>query len=144
MQRITPWKSYQHVATETASPGQLVLMLYDGTLRFLEQARRGLQADDPSERNQAVNNNLLRAQAILGELNASLDLKRGGELAATLRRLYEYFEGRLMESNLNKEESGIREVIERMTTLREAWATMLRGYNVGQGAEETAALCALG
>lgn len=126
MNRKQPWQSYQRIATQTAQPGQLVLMLYDGAIRFLNQARRGFQFEDPLEFNATINNNILRAQAILNELNLSLNMEVGGEFAANLRRLYNYMDDRLMESNLKKTEPGIIEVIERLTVLRDAWAEMLQ------------------
>jgi flagellar protein FliS len=122
-----PWQAYRQVATQTATPGQLVLMLYDGALRFLEQSLTGFAKDDPAEFHQTIGNNLLRAQQILHELNISLNLEAGGDVAANLRRLYEYLDRRLLESNIKKEEAGIKEVIARITVLRDAWAQMLSG-----------------
>jgi flagellar secretion chaperone FliS len=121
-----PWKSYRQVATQTAPPGQLVLMLYEGAIRFLEQARLGFTKEDPAEFNTTINNNILRAQEIILELNLSLNTTEGGELAATLRRLYEYMDWRLMQSNIKKEEEGLKDVIRRLTVLREAWTSMLQ------------------
>ena len=73
------------VATKTASPGQLVLMLYDGAIRFLEGTLRGFGLDDPAESNATINDNVQRAQAILDELNAALNMGAGGEFAEKLR-----------------------------------------------------------
>jgi flagellar protein FliS len=125
MNTMSPWKSYKQVATQTASPGQLILMLYDGAIRFLEQARRGFHHDDPLEYNLTINNNVQKAQAIITELNGALNIKDGGELALTLNRLYDYFDRRLMEANLRKDEEAIIEIINRLTILREAWQEML-------------------
>src|SRR5438093_12004078 len=96
------WQSYRQVATQTASPGQLVLLLYNGIIRFLEQARQGFSKDDPKEFNEAINNNVQRAQAIISEMNQSLNMAAGGEFAGRMRSLYEYFDGRLHASNLTK------------------------------------------
>jgi flagellar secretion chaperone FliS len=125
MNQFNPWKSYRQVATQTAPPGQLVLMLYDGAIRFLDRALTGFSKDDPAEFHQTINNNIQRTQDILHELDASLNLEAGGELAATLRRLYLYLDWRLMQSNLKKERGGIEESIRRLTVLRDAWAAML-------------------
>lgn len=125
MSFANPWKSYHKVATMTASPGQLVLMLYDGAIRFLERSLGGFGKEDPAEFNETIGNNILRAQEIINELNTSLNLELGGEVALNLRRLYTYLDRRLMESNLKKEPEGIKEVISRLTVLRDAWATML-------------------
>lgn len=120
-----PWKSYKLVSTQTASPGQLVLMLYDGAIRAAEAALAGFDQDDPLEMNLAVNNNILKAQEILAELNGALDLERGGELAQVLRRIYEYVDDRLQESNVRKTPAGVKEATTRLTTLRDAWREML-------------------
>ncbi len=137
-----PWLSYQQVATRTASPGQLVLMLYEGALKFLNRAKEGFTLEDPVEFNTAINNNILRAQEIIRELDFSLNLEQGGELGLQLHRLYDYFDRRLLEANLRKDPDGITEVIERMTVLRDAWATMLnqQGFN---GAAASAPMPAL-
>jgi flagellar secretion chaperone FliS len=127
MPAINPWKAYHQTATLTAPPGQIILMLYDGAVRFLERALHGFEQKDPALFNMAINNNLQRAHDIIRELDCSLNLEQGGELAATLHRLYEYFEGRIHASNLKKQPHGIQEVIEHLNVLRDAWATMLRG-----------------
>ena len=125
-QQTKAWQSYRQVATQTASPGQLVLQLYTGILRFLEQARLGFGMDDPKESMEAINNNLLRAQAIIQEMDQSLNLQEGGEFASRMRGLYNYFDRRLHESNMTKTDPGILEVIKHVTVLRDAWAEMLQ------------------
>lgn len=135
MNRVNPLRSYQQVSTQTATPGQLVLMLYDGAIRFLERAKTGFQYDDPLLFNKTINDNILRAQEIINELNASLNMEAGGEFAANMRRLYEYMDWRLMMSNFKKEESGITEIIGYLTTLRDAWAEMLKNYNQSETVE---------
>lgn len=126
MKPLNPWQSYRHVATRTASPGQLVLMLYEGAIRFLECAQTGFAMEDPSDCNTTINNNILRAQEIIRELDLSLNLTEGGELALQLRRLYDYFDRRLQESNLKKESAGVSEVIKQLSVLRDSWAAMLQ------------------
>jgi flagellar protein FliS len=64
---------------------------------------------------------------ILRELNGSLDLAAGGQLANTLRDLYAFFERHLIESNLKKSRQGIDEVIPMLKQLRDAWFQMLSG-----------------
>ncbi len=144
MSRANPWQSYRQVATQTASAGQLVLMLYDGAIQFLERALLGFKADDPLEFNQTINNNLLRAQEIVRELNASLDMQRGGELSGALRRLYDYMDHRLHEANRLKTEEGISEVIQRLTILRDSWSEMLRKNDVESAGPSKASLSATG
>lgn len=127
MPALNPWKSYHQTATLTAPPGQVILMLYDGALRFLERALSGFRCEDPAEFNMAVNNNLQRARDIIRELDCALDIERGGELALTLHRLYDYFDARIHASNIKKQRTGVEEVARHLNVLRDAWATMLRG-----------------
>jgi flagellar protein FliS len=119
------FRSYKIIAAQTAPPGQLVVMLHDGAIRFLERALAGFQHDDPKEFNETTNNNVLRAQEIISELDGSLDLAQGGELAATLRRLYNFMDNQLTHSNASKSPEGIRDALQRLSTLRDAWRGML-------------------
>ena len=125
----SPWNSYRQVALQTAAPGQIVLMLFEGAIRFLERAEGGFGMDDPAEANQTIHNNVQRTQEILHELNMALDIQSGGELAQTLRSLYEYMDRRLLESNLQKKSDGIVESRRHLSTLRDAWAEMLQSQS---------------
>ncbi len=120
-------RAYQTQSILTASPGQLVLLMYDGCLRFMAQARAGfaLPEDNP-RRIETIHTALLRAQAILSELRANLDMEAGGDIAANLDRLYDYHLRRLFECNLRKDEAPLIEVEGLVRTLRDAWAEMLR------------------
>lgn len=140
MRAVNPWKSYRQIATQTAPPGQLVLMLYEGALRALERALPGFGCDDPAEANMVIHNNLQRAQDIIRELNLSLNMEQGGECASTLRRLYDYFDRRLWESDLQKRPEGVEEVIRHVTVLRDAWATMLSNQGMATNAPTAPAL----
>jgi flagellar protein FliS len=122
-----PWQSYRQVATKTATPGQLVLMLFDGALRYLDKALVGFDLDDPLDSNLAINNNILKAQEIIRELNMSLNLEQGGEFATTMRRLYNYYDLQLSQSNLQKDPAGVQLVIRLLSVIRGAWAEMLTG-----------------
>jgi flagellar secretion chaperone FliS len=130
MNAANSWKSYRQIATQTAPPGQLILMLFDGALHSLERALTGFDHRDPREKNQTIHNNLQRAADIIRELNNSLNLDAGGKLAETLRNLYYYFDQRIVESNLQKHRAGVDEVIILLKELRDAWAAMLS--NQGQ------------
>jgi flagellar secretion chaperone FliS len=125
MNNFNPLKSYTQIAAQTASPGLLILMLFDRALRSLETALTGFEYTDPRQRNETIHNNLRRAVDIIRFLNNSLNLEQGGELANTLRRLYRYFEDRLVKSNLQKRREGVDEVMPQIRRLRDAWAEML-------------------
>jgi flagellar protein FliS len=133
MQATTYWKSYRQIATQTAPPGQLVLMLFDGALNSLERAMTGFELTDPKRKNETIHNNLQKAVDIIRVLNGSLNLTEGGKLAQTLRGLYNYFDQRIVESNLKKRREGITEVVTHMTELRNAWEKML----INRGVEGT-------
>jgi flagellar protein FliS len=132
MQTANRLKSYTQIAAQTAPPGALILMLFDRAIRSLETALAGFEYEDPRLKNETVHNNLRRAVDIIRLLNNSLNLEEGGELASTLRRLYFYFEERLLASNLKKNRDGVDEVIQHIRPLRDAWAEMLSK----QGQEE--------
>ncbi len=121
-------RAYQAQSILTASPGQLVLLMYDGALRFMAQARAGFALPpDDLHRIQTINTALLRAQAVLTELRANLDLSAGGDFARNLDRLYEYHLRRLQEANLRKDEAPLIEVESLVRSLRDGWAEMLHG-----------------
>lgn len=123
--RSNPWQSYRTVTAQTAPPEQLVLMLYDGAITYLEKGLTGFEFKDPRDFNETINNNVQRAQAIINEMNARLDLDRGGEVAVNFRRLYDYFHRRLQEGNFRKKKPPIEEVLKLLRELRETWAEML-------------------
>jgi flagellar protein FliS len=125
MRAANPWKSYRETATLTAPPGQIVLMLFEGAIRSLERSLPGFTNTEPAEANMIIHNNLQRAQDIIRELNGALNMEQGGEFASNMRRLYDYLERRIWESNLKKNATGVGEAIRHLTVLRDAWATML-------------------
>jgi flagellar secretion chaperone FliS len=134
MPTLNPCQSYRQITTLTASPGQIVLMLYDGALRSLERSLAGFDYTDPAEANMTIHNNIQRALDIIRELDGALNLDQGGEFAGTMRRLYDYFDRRLRESNIRKDPAGVKEIIQHLTELRDAWAAMLQNECATLGA----------
>jgi flagellar secretion chaperone FliS len=119
-------RAYQAQSILTASPGQLVLLMFDGALRFMAQARAAFaEPEDTPRRLEKINTALLRAQAILGELRSNLDFTSGGEVAVNLDRLYDYYLRRLFECNLRKSEIPLIEVEGLVRELRDGWAEMI-------------------
>lgn len=118
-------KSYRSVAVTTATPGQLVLMLFDGALRFLSTALHGFQLDGIGARNEQIHNNLLKTQNILRELQASLDMKAGGEFSQTMYALYDFMLDQLQKANLAKDPEPITTVERLLGEIRTSWAQML-------------------
>ena len=119
-------RAYRANSVLTASPGQLVLMLFDGALRSLDLAREACgRADDP-RRFELINAQLLKAQMIIAELQGTLNLEAGGEFARTMHQLYDYYQRRLIEANLHKQAAPIAEVERLLREVRNAWDEMLR------------------
>jgi flagellar protein FliS len=119
-------RAYQAQSVLTASPGRLILMLYDGALGFLGHARDALESKDESPRRiERIHTNLLKAQDIIAELRSCLNLETG-EYAANLDRLYEYYLRRLFQANLRKSVEPVIEVEGLLRQLREGWAEMLK------------------
>ncbi|MEO7414864.1 MAG: flagellar export chaperone FliS [Opitutaceae bacterium] len=129
-------RTYRANAVLTASPGQLVLMLYDGALKALGLAQQAFSEPAPEPRRiENINRHLLKAQAIITELQSGLNMDAGGEFALTMNRLYEYHNSRLFEANLRKEIAPIIEVERLLRELRDAWSEMLNQNQSGNPAE---------
>jgi flagellar secretion chaperone FliS len=115
-----PSDTYRQQSVMTASPGQLVVMLYDGALRFLGQAAAAMRADD----HLLADAKLRRAEAIVDELHATLDMERGGQIASRLEGIYVFCKRHLMEARVARDAGMIDKVSELLGELREAWATI--------------------
>lgn len=111
-------QAYHQTQIQSRSPLELVVMLYDGAIRHLGQAQRANAQNDPGARRDALS----RTLAIIGELQASLNLHEGREIAASLDGLYAYLTTRLLEVATRKDASAIDEAIHLLTPLRDAWA----------------------
>jgi flagellar protein FliS len=119
-------KTYRANAVLTASPGQLVLMLYDGALKAMAIAVDAFgRPEEDHQRIEVINHQLQKAQNILAELQNGLNLEAGGDFARTLYRLYDYHNRRLFEANLKKDVALVHEVEGLVRSLRDAWAEML-------------------
>jgi len=118
-------QAYRRNAVLSASPGQLILMLFDGALRFMNTAVSGFDEKHPVRRNETIHNNLVKTQAILSELRGSLDLEKGGEFAERMSTLYSFMRTQLRQANLQKDPAPIRVVIELLGAIRQSWAEML-------------------
>jgi flagellar protein FliS len=114
-------QQYTTRSTQTASPGQLVVMLYDGFLRFTAQARDAMERRDPGE----AGLKLSRAQAILSELRGSLDMSQG-PVAQNLASIYAWVLERMTAARLEQRVEELDEARRPMTELRSAWAQIAR------------------
>jgi len=109
--------AYQQTAVGTQSKGRLIVMLYDGAIKFMKLAITELEAGDYAAKGQYIG----RAQDILNELNIVLDMEAGGEVAQNLRKLYLFMNRRLSEANAKRDPQIIREVIGLMEELNQSW-----------------------
>ncbi len=118
---------YRSNSVLTATPGQLVLMMFDGALTAVAVARDAFSRPASDFRRfETINHQILKAQRILAELKATLKFDVGGEFAPLMERLYEYYIRRLREANITKQPEPLSEVEELLRQIRNAWAEMLR------------------
>ena len=113
----TGYQSYRQVDVETASQGKLIVMLFNGAIQRAEEAKRQLDKG----KIEGVHNNLVRAQEIIAELRGALDMKAGGDIAANLDRIYEYYQHLLIMGNLRKDARPIDECVSGMKSMRDTW-----------------------
>jgi flagellar protein FliS len=108
-------QSYRQNSVQTASPGQLILMLLDGALRFMNRAVQGFELVDAIQRNETVHVNLVKTQAIIDELQGSLNFEVGGDFPRT----------QLRTANVKKDAAPVHIVVELLGDIRGAWSAML-------------------
>lgn len=119
-------------------------MLYDGALRFMAAAELGFQEENFARKNEAVHNNIQRTQAIITELQATLNMEKGGEFSENLYRLYEFMQDQLNQANREKSLEKIKVVATFMQDIRDAWAQMLLQNSASQAAQSPSVAQGLG
>ncbi len=110
--------NYLENQVNTASPEQLMLMLYDGAVRFASLAIKAIENGTPDKRSYYIN----KTYAILSEFAATLDRSQDAGLADNLDGLYNYMQQRLMDANLNNDPAPVAEVKKMLADLRGTWA----------------------
>ncbi len=113
--------TYMQNKVLNASPEQILLMLYDGAILFLRQAKLALEEDKKFVKIEKIG----RAIAILTELSNTLDFENGGEFAENMDSLYWYMIRELTRANLNDDLARIVAVETMLVDLRESWATAI-------------------
>lgn len=116
MTNSSAYNTYKQTAVETASPEKLIVMLYDGAIKFTNQAQAAMREGKIEEANRA----LLKTQDIINELMGSLNFDTG-EIARNLYNLYDYFRQRLIQANLKKDTEALDEIIDFLTEMRDTW-----------------------
>lgn len=114
------YDTYKQNAIMTASPEELTLMLYNGLIKFMMVARKAIEEKDIPK----AHENIIRAQDILNEFKATLDMQY--EISHNLNQLYDYFLDRLFEANIKKDTAILDEVLRFVRELRDTWAQAMK------------------
>ena len=119
MATINPYQAYQQNSVMTASPQELTLMLYNGSLKFMKLAKKAMGENDFQEKN----TNIIKAQNITQELRVTLD--SDAEISKNMEQLYEYMYTRLIEANTKNDLAILEEVEGLMVELRDTWKQVM-------------------
>lgn len=119
-------QAYRQNAVMGASPVQLVVMLYDGALRFMDEGKQAMLAKDYDTKNTKFQ----RVQKILMELISTLDIRNGGEIATNLLSLYTFVLNELVQGNMHDSTENIDNAIRTMSQLRESWVEIERAPKI--------------
>ncbi len=114
------YNQYKQNSIYTASPEELTLMLYNGLIKFIMKAQFSISKSDI----EGANGNILRSQAIVTELAATVDEKY--EISTSLRALYDYMNRRLIEANMKKNSEILEEVLTYAKQFRDTWEQAMR------------------
>lgn len=128
-----PYAAYQNNSVNTASPGELTLMLYNGSLKFIHIAKKAIE-----EKNiELKNTNIQKTQAIVNELMVTLNTDL--EVSQNLMSLYDYINRRLTEANIKNDVAILDEVEGLITDFRDTWKDVIQlnrqKQHAGQGGQ---------
>ena len=125
-------KQYKQTQINTTPKEQILLMLYDGAVRFLHLAKEGF-----AEKNiEKIHNNIVKVQNIITEFQVNLDMETGGDFAKNLFNLYEFLTRQLLMANIKKDENALDIVIKHVTELRDTWREAVKQFKAsGQSLE---------
>lgn len=113
---------YQKTDYTTADRGKLVLLMYDGAIRFIEQAKRRMADGDVPGKGIAIG----KAQRIVSELNGSLNKEKGGQIAISLETLYVYVNNQLSMANIKNSPVHLDDALKVLRELQEGWKTIMQ------------------
>ncbi len=114
--KMNPYNQYRRTSIQTASPEKLLLMLYDGLMVFLKQAKQAIEKKNLEQAHTC----LVKSQEIITELMSTLNMDY--EISDSLYKLYDYQRQQLIRANLEKDPAVIDEVMGFVTELRQTWA----------------------
>ena len=132
---MNPYQNYFANQVQTASPEQILIMLYDGAIRFLRQARQAMDDEDRI----GMLEKKSRAVAIITELANSLDFETGGEVAENLDGLYWYMSRELMRANGQEGAEALEASENILEELRDGWVQAIEANRpeAEEGSQET-------
>ena len=122
-----PYAQYRQNSVETASPTRLVVMLYDGAIRFLTQALAAMAAKRHDQQSYFIS----RAQSIIAHLHDTLDAETGSAFAGSLFGIYTALLRTLTQANIQNQPKPVEDAIEVLRELRETWAEVDRRCQAG-------------
>lgn len=122
---MTGYNQYHNNHIATASREQILLMLYDGAIRFCKQAKQAIKEEDTPTKGKYIN----KAMAIITEFSNTLDHEIGGEIAANLDALYTFMLKELSTANVNNDHKPIDTTCTMLCELRAAWAEAIEINN---------------
>jgi len=122
MSLSNPYAQYRQNSVETASPTRLVVMLYDGAVRFLSQGLAAMQAGQHVQQSILIG----KAQAIIAHLHDTLDTEIGSAFAQSLAKIYTALLATLTQANIEDSPKPVENAIEILRELRETWAEVDR------------------
>lgn len=122
---------YKKNQVETATPEQILILLYDGAIGYLNKAKIGIEQSNDDQ----IQSNLLRCEKILIEFMNTLDMENGGEFATTLYELYRYYYKTLVTVGITRSIDKLDEVLRHLSSLREAW---LKAIEISNNDRKTA------
>ena len=118
MNKPNPYlKEYKKNQVETATSEEILILLYNGAINYLNKAKIGIQESNLDQ----FRLNILRCQKIIREFMDTLNMELGGDLAARLYELYRYLHKVLTKSMVTENTEGIEEVLKHLINLRETW-----------------------
>lgn len=119
------YNAYHEIGVKTASQGKLVVMLYEGAVQHLEKAMALIDNGNKisAGKIESYGNHIQKVQDIITELQVSLDLEKGGEIARNLMSLYVYFNKILLDSTLTHDKKSLTDVHRMLAELRDSWVT---------------------
>lgn len=121
---------YVQTQVRSSSPLELVVMLYDGALRSTAAALEAMARGDIKTRRDSIS----KALAIIGELQSTLNLEQGGEIAGRLDALYSWMTDSLVEATVKQTPTPIQDVRRILETLREGWQQVATGRTLPESA----------